>query len=91
MLANSLGFTDVEAKSNSVEVIQLSSGVERIWSVATAIYADVLNQAGSIGKVAFSHRGRDTNNVAHELARYCLNSNVACNWVDEPPSFCKLS
>jgi hypothetical protein len=57
MLANSLGFTDVEAKSNSVEVIQLSSGVERIWSVATAIYTDVLNSAGSIGKVALVENG----------------------------------
>lgn len=79
MLANSQGFNDVEAESDSLEVIQLCSSVVRIWNDATPIYADILNQAGSIENVLFSHCGIDTNTIAHELARNCLNSNLACN------------
>jgi ribonuclease HI len=86
-LANSLGYSDVEAESDSLKVIQICGGMERIWNDATAIYADILNQAGSIGKVVFSHCGRDTNAAARELARNCFTSNISCNWVDEPHSF----
>lgn len=53
MLANSLGFNDVEAESDSLEEIQLCSGVVRIWNDAITIYADILNQAGIIEKVLF--------------------------------------
>jgi ribonuclease HI len=60
-LANSLGYSDVEAESDSLEVIQLCGGMERIWIDASAIYDDILNQAGSI--------------AAHELARNCFTSN----------------
>jgi ribonuclease HI len=90
-LANSLGYSDVEAESDSLEVIQLCGGMERIWIDASAIYADILNQAGSIAKVVFSHCERDINVAAYELARNCFTSNISCNWVDKPPSFLLLS
>jgi hypothetical protein len=54
---------------------------------ATAIYADIMAKAGLIGKVEFSHRGREINMVAHGLARVCFNSRISCNWVEESPSF----
>jgi hypothetical protein len=86
-LANSLGYSNVEAESDSLEVIQICEGMERIWNDATVIYADILNQAGSTGKVVFSYCGRDTNAAAHELARNYFTSTIFCNWVDKPPSF----
>jgi hypothetical protein len=52
-----------------------------------AIHADILVQAGGIGKVEFMHCGRDANKAAHEIARNRLNSSISCNWVVEPPSF----
>jgi hypothetical protein len=63
------------------------SGEERIWNEATTVYADILEQASQIGKVEFTHCGRDLNSVAHELARFCFSSGNSCIWVDEPPSF----
>jgi hypothetical protein len=60
---------------------------ERIWNEATAVYADILNQASMIGNVEFTHCGRDINSVAHEIARECFLSQISCNWVEEPPSF----
>jgi ribonuclease HI len=68
--ARSLGYHAIEAESDSLEVIQLCSGEERIWNEATAVYADILEQASQIGKVEFTHCGRDLNSVAHELARF---------------------
>ena len=36
---------------------------------------------------SFDHCNRDINRVAHELARVAMESNLNCNWVDEPPRF----
>jgi ribonuclease HI len=87
LFAHSLGYHDIVAESDSLEVINLCSGEDRIWNEATAVYADILSCVGAIGKVEFIHCVRDLNKVAHSLARDCYNSRVTCNWVDEPPSF----
>jgi hypothetical protein len=55
--ACSLGCNDLDAESYSLEVIQLCSGAEWIWSDATTIYADIVTTTGSVGKVEFSHCG----------------------------------
>jgi ribonuclease HI len=86
-LANRLGYTHIEAESDSLEVINLCSGTDQIWSDAVAIYADILVQARGIGKVEFMHCRRDANKVAHEIARNCLSSSTSCSWVNEPSSF----
>jgi hypothetical protein len=49
--ANSLGYSEVEAESDSLEVVQLCSGEDRIWNGSIAIYANIIDQAGEIGKV----------------------------------------
>ena len=54
-----------ETESESLEVIQLCSGQERFWNEATAVYAEIMVAAGSVGTVLFSHCGRDLNEVAH--------------------------
>jgi ribonuclease HI len=86
-LANSLGYTAIEAESDSLEVIHLCAGEARIWNEATAIYADIMAKAGLIAKVEFTYCRREINTVAHGLARDCFNSRISCNWVEEPPSF----
>jgi hypothetical protein len=58
-----------------------------MWNEATAIYSNIFYQAASIGTVEFSHCTRDTNIVAHDLARDSFISRSCCNWVDDPPSF----
>ena len=50
------------------------------------IYADILVQAGGIGKVEFMHCRRDANKGVHEIARNCLSSSINYNWVAKPPS-----
>jgi hypothetical protein len=86
-LANSIGRGAIEVESDALEVIQYCTGEERMWNKATAIYANCLSTAGSIGKVDFVYCLRDCNKAAHSIARYCFNLKNSCNWVDDPPSF----
>jgi ribonuclease HI len=84
LFAHSLGYQDIVAELDSLEVINLCSGEDRIWNEATTIYAEIMTCAGAIVRVEFNHYVRDLNEVAHSLARECYTSKVTCNWVDEP-------
>jgi ribonuclease HI len=89
-LAVSLGCNRVEAESDAVDVINACNGEEMWWSSAAAIYADCISSIATLGEVKFRHCPRESNEVAHNLARFCYDSKNSCNWVDEPPS-CILS
>jgi ribonuclease HI len=78
-LAKNLGFSMVEAESDSLEVFQYFLGEEEIWNEATAIYAEIMLVAGSIGVVEFGHCRREMNKVAHDIARHSYNLNSGCN------------
>jgi hypothetical protein len=86
-LANKLGCNLVIAKFDSLETTQACSGEEHWWTDPTAIYADCIDLASSIGSVCFKHCLREANQTAHELARDSFPSKSSCNWDDEPPSF----
>jgi len=85
--ANDLGYSRIQAESDNLEVIQLCLGEERIWNEATAVYAEIISTAGSIGNVSFSHCRREANEVANDIARVCFSSQNSCTWDDEPPRF----
>ena len=87
ILANSLGFHNIEAESDSSDVVQFCNGQNQWWDAAAAIFAECLDLATGIGRVKFKHCGRSANEVAHEIAKQVYVSKVSCNWVDEPPSF----
>jgi ribonuclease HI len=89
-LAKNLGCNAVQVESDSMEVINACTGEEMWWSSAAAIYAECVDSISVIGKVTFKHCSRETNKVAHYLARFSFDSKISCNWVDEPPS-CILS
>jgi hypothetical protein len=76
-LVNTIGGNDFDAKVDSLEVIQLCLGENRIWNEATSIHADVFSQDGNIGKVEFMHCGRDPILVAHELARNSFSFKIS--------------
>ena len=87
ILAESLGYTSIQIESDALEVVNACSGQERMWSEATAIYADCFIIAGMIGNVEFTHCRWEANEAAHNLAKFSYENNVSCNWVDEPPDF----
>ena len=84
LLANDMGYHSIQIESDSTEVINACVGHDRIWSETSAIYADCFILAGMIGSVEFMHCVRETNEVAHSLAKYAYDSNISCNWADDP-------
>jgi hypothetical protein len=86
-LANRMSSSRVQAESDSTDIIDACKGDERWWNEASAVFADCVDLATSIGDVSFSHCPREANGVAHELARFCYSNCLSCNWIDEPPRF----
>ena len=82
ILANSLGFRNVEAESDSIQVINSCSSQTRWWDAATAIFAECVNMSTSIGKVKFKYCPRMTNGVAHEIAKFSFLNKNSVSWID---------
>jgi ribonuclease HI len=86
-LAQNIGCDRIMAESDSIETIDACTGDSRWWNASSAVYADCIDLASSIGSVSFKSCPREANQVAHEIARFSFLNNQTCNWVDEPPSF----
>jgi ribonuclease HI len=86
-LAHEKGCDKIIAESDSMETIESCTWVHQWSSEASAVYADCVDLAVSIGEVSFRHCLREANMVAHSLAHECFKIQLDCNWVDEPPSF----
>lgn len=52
-----------------------------------AILAECFVMAQRIGNISFQHYPRDTNKVAHTIARHVYDSNYVLVWDGDPPSF----
>jgi hypothetical protein len=79
ILANRRGFSSIIAESDSFETINACKGGEAWWTGSAAIFADCMDQVGSIGNVSFVHCPREANKTAHELARVCFTDRNSCN------------
>jgi ribonuclease HI len=86
-LAIEVGCNNIQADSDSMDVIEACSGEEAWWNESAATYADCMDMVATIGSVSFSHCPREANVVADELARFSFLNKLSCNWVDDPPSF----
>jgi ribonuclease HI len=86
-LANALAYQRVQAESDSLEVINIMDGRERIWNESAAIYVDCIASAGMIGQTYFQHFPREANKTAHVIAKHSFDLHISCTWDDEPPSF----
>jgi ribonuclease HI len=84
-LAIKLGCNRVQAESDSTEVVEACNGGDRWWSEESAVFADCVDLASSIGVVSFRHCPRDANEVAHVLARAAFDSGSSGFWEGEPP------
>jgi ribonuclease HI len=86
-LGDRLGCNRIIAESDSVETIEACSGDLRWWNESSAIFADCVDKAASIGSVTYKFCPREANQVAHTLARHSFSNKMNCNWDDDPPSF----
>ncbi|XBJ02336.1 hypothetical protein VPH35_021737 [Triticum aestivum] len=85
VFANTLGFSRVEAESDSLMVIDSCTGQTRWWDTAAAIFAECVDAATSIGKVNFNHCFRSCNDATHVLAKHSFCNKISSSWTDEPP------
>ncbi|KAI4974937.1 hypothetical protein ZWY2020_048544 [Hordeum vulgare] len=89
LLANSLGFNRVEAKSDSLSVINCCQGQDQWWdaAAAAAVFAECIDLSTSIGKVIFYHCFHEANSVTHELAKFSFLNKRNDSWTNEPREF----
>jgi ribonuclease HI len=84
-LADRLGCNSIIAESDSVETIEACSGDLRWWNESSAIFADCVDKAASIGSVTYKFCPREANQVAHTLARHSFSNKMNCNWDEMIP------
>ena len=56
-------------------------------NLAAAIYDECITIWLGFQKISIEHCRRETNQVAHELAKKAMISKIYCIWDDDPPSF----
>ena len=87
VFANSLGFSCLEAESDSLQVINFCTGQTRWWDEAAALFAECVDLGTSIGKVIYKHCLRSCNRAAHVLANFSFCNKLSSVWLHEPPDF----
>ena len=53
----------------------------------SAIFAECVDVATSIGKVKFKHCSRMANGAAHEVAKYSFCNENSVSWINDPPGW----
>ena len=84
-LVERIGCINIIVESDNAELIETCSGGSEIWSPHSSIMADCFIIAGGLGNISFKHCPRETNKVAHNLARKCYDSDVIFIWEGDPP------
>ncbi|KAK1692059.1 hypothetical protein QYE76_008756 [Lolium multiflorum] len=69
-----------QVEADALEVIQACNGDVDINSPYSAILADYFQKASEMEEIAFLHRHREANQVAHELARLAYSSRENRVW-----------
>ena len=87
LLIERLGCSPTIIESDCLELCQAYNGVSEIWSPYTAILVDCFVRAARIGSITICHYSRESNSVAHKLARFAYDSKSSFVWDGDPPSF----
>jgi hypothetical protein len=72
-------------ESDNLALVNACNGEGDIWIPSTTILIDCFEIAQRIGSVSFKHCPRDSNRVAHNLARFSFDSNRVIVREDDPP------
>jgi hypothetical protein len=88
-MIESMGYSPVIVESDSLELIEACNGAE-IWGPYTAILADCFQIYQRLRMITFQHCPREVNKVAHNLAKFCFQSDRIISWDGDPPSHVSL-
>jgi hypothetical protein len=86
-LAERLGCNRIIAESDSSETSEALIREQRWWNESATIYAECTDKVTNISDISFKFCSRETNQVAHELAKYSYSNKISCTWDNDPPSF----
>jgi ribonuclease HI len=86
-LAQQIGLQNFIVQTDCAQVVETMKNGGFSATSSAAIYDDCNILWSGFGKVSIEFCNRETNQVAHELARVSFSSGSSCTWVDESPSF----
>jgi ribonuclease HI len=69
-LANHLGYNNVIAESDSIEIIEACTGTEARWGDSSAVLTDCVDLMALFGTTQFQHCMRKANGAAYVLAKF---------------------
>lgn len=87
LLAQQIGCSRVEFQSDCMEVVTTMQEGGFSATAAVAIYDECSQYWKDFLSISISHCIRDSNVVAHELARQALIGKNSFVWIDDPPAF----
>ena len=80
------GLQMMELETDSKQVADALNGKKEFLNYTSIFIHDALNLGTRIPVISFSFVNRETNRVAHELARLALRSRTKRLWYDRRPS-----
>jgi hypothetical protein len=86
-LAQHIGCSRFIIQSDNIQVVEAMLDGGFSATAAAAIFLDCNFLASGFSKVSYEFCPRESNSVAHELARNCFQTFNSCIWDDDPPSF----
>jgi ribonuclease HI len=84
-VADSIGIPSVIVESDCAHVINACNSISDVWGPYTAILMDCFELSQRIGAASFQLCSRDSNKVAHNLARLSYDSDSIFSWDGDPP------
>ena len=78
-LVASLGYHQVVAESDCLEVIEVCKGGQTWCNEEAAVYADCIDLLMEIETIQYSHSLQEANGVAHEIAKHGYENHLSCN------------
>ena len=85
MLAQHACCNQIIIQSDCMEVVEIMGDGGFTANSAAAIYDECITIWLGFQKISIEHCRRETNQVAHELAKKSMISKIYCIWDDDPP------
>jgi len=87
LLAQHIGCNGIIIQSDCLEVVETMQQGGFLAAAGAPIYDECNHLWQEFQSISIEHCDRESNQVAHVLAREAISLKLSCIWVDEPPSF----
>jgi len=84
LLAQQIGSNRVQIQADCIEVVDTMLDGGFSATASAAIYEDCNQLWKDFAAISITHCNRESNSVAHELARQAMLEKSSCVWIDDP-------